>query len=198
MMNRLLDFYITLLKISLRYKFAMYAVVAALLVLSAGFLAANGLEMLPQFDSGTTYVSVEMEPGTVLQDTTEAVGMIEKILSEERNVIGYDTQIGYERDSNLLGDFGIMGTNQAVITINLNPRTQRRETIWDFQERLRAKIAQIPDIKRFVVKEKGGTASSSSSALILRQTWKKRSRQSKELPIYTKALTWIISSLPLK
>lgn len=163
-MGRLLDFYVTLLRISLKYKLAMYVVVIALLVLSARFLAVNGVEMLPKFDSGTSYVSVEMEPGTALHDTTEAVAVIEKILSEEKNVTGYDTQIGYERDSNLLSDFGIMGTNQAVITINLNPRTERKETIWSFQERLRAKIAQIPDIKRFVVKEKGGTASSSSSA----------------------------------
>lgn len=164
MMNKLLDFYVTLLKFSLRYKLAMYAVVIALLILSAKFLIANGVEMLPQFDSGTSYVSVEMEPGTALNDTTEAVDVIEKILSEEKNVTGYDTQIGYERDSNLLSDFGIMGTNQAVITINLNPRTERKETIWDFQERLRAEIVKTPDIKRFVVKEKGGTASSSSSA----------------------------------
>ncbi len=164
MMNKLLDFYITVLKISLKHKLAMFAVVMALMVLSAGFLATNGVEMLPKFDSGTSYVSIEMEPGTALSETTEAVTVIEKILSEEENAIGYDTQIGYERGSNQLSDFGIMGINQAVITINLNPRTERKETIWEFQERLRDKIAQIPDIKRFVVKEKGGTASSSSSA----------------------------------
>jgi multidrug efflux pump subunit AcrB len=166
MMDRLLDFYVASLKLALRHKPIMYVCVIGLLVLSGAFLAKNGVEMLPKFDSGTSYVSIEMEPGTALRDTIEAVAVIEKILSEEKNVIGYDTQIGYERDSNLLSDFGIMGTNQAVITINLNPRTERKETIWEFQERLRAKIAQIPDIKRFVVKEKGGTAAGNSSAPI--------------------------------
>ncbi|MDA8226647.1 MAG: efflux RND transporter permease subunit [Desulfitobacterium hafniense] len=164
MMNRVLDLYLILLKISLKHKFKMYAVVIALLVLSARFLVTNGIEMLPKFDSGTSYVSIEMKQGTALSDTIEAVAVIDKILSEEKNIIGYDTQIGYEKDSNQLSDFGIMGINQAVITINLTPRTEREETIWDFQERLRAEIDQIPDIQRFVVKEKGGTASSSSSA----------------------------------
>jgi len=164
LMNKVLNFYSALLKISLKHKSKMFVVIIVLLVLSARFLVTNGVEMLPKFDSGTSYVSIEMKQGTALSETAEAVGIIEKILSEEKSVIGYDTQIGYEKDSNQLSDFGIMGINQAVITINLTPRTERKETIWEFQEKLRAQIDQIPDIQRFVVKEKGGTASSSSSA----------------------------------
>ncbi|HZK85733.1 MAG TPA: efflux RND transporter permease subunit [Desulfosporosinus sp.] len=164
MMDSVLNFYSNLLKTSLRHRLVMYVVVLVLLLLSAGFLATNGVEMLPKFDSGTSYVSIEMKQGTALSETSKAVAVIEEILSKEKSVIGYDTQIGYEKNSNQLSDFGIMGTNQAVITINLTPRTKRKETIWEFQEKLRAQIDQIPDVQRSVVKEKGGTASGSSPA----------------------------------
>jgi len=59
-----------------------------------------------------------------------------------------------------------MGTNQAVLTVNLTTRLEREETIWEFQERLRNEIQKIPGIKRYSVKEQGGTASSSAKAPI--------------------------------
>ena len=166
MMNIILDFYINVLKISLKRKAAMYLSIVVLLIASISFLMLNGIEMLPKFDSGTTYISIELEPGTKLEDTMQAVDKIEKLLNDEKNIVGYDTQVGYEKNSKVFSDFGMMGTNQAVITINLTPRTQRKETIWQFQKGLRTEIDKIPDIKRFVVKEKGGTATTSASAPI--------------------------------
>lgn len=166
MMEKLLNFYIKVLKTVLSNRAKTYISVLILMALSGGFLITNGIEMLPQFDSGVTYISIEMEPGTIMEDTTKTIHLIEKILNEEENVINYGTQIGYERGSSQLGDFGIMGTNQGVITVNLNTRKERKETIWEFQEKLRREIAQIPGIKRFVVKEQGGTAVANSSAPI--------------------------------
>lgn len=166
LMNKILGFYVRLLKISLRNKSIVLLIVFSLLIMSGLFLKNNGLEMLPEFDSGVTFISLEMEVGTSLEETTNAVKEIEKLLAKEKNVDSYDTQIGFEKDSNLLSDFGVMGTNQALMTINLNTRKEREQTIWAFQEGLRENIEQIPGIQRFVVKEQGGTATTSSKAPI--------------------------------
>ena len=165
-MDKLLEFYIKILDIALRNKSKTLLIALAMMILSGVFIKNNGMEMLPKFDSGVSFVSIEMEAGTPLDETTFAVKQIENILSNEKNVISYDTQIGFEKDSNLLSDFGVMGTNQALMTINLNTRKERTETIWDFQEKLRADIEQIPGIQRFVVKEQGGTATTTSKAPI--------------------------------
>lgn len=165
-MNKLLKFYIRVLKVTLKNKSKTLLIGLILMVLSVEFLKNNGLEMLPKFDSGVSYISIEMEPGTTLEETTYVVEVIEKLLIDEENVQNYDAQIGYEKDSSKLGDFGVMGTNQALITINLNTRKERGENIWDFQERLRTEIEQIPGIRNFVVKEQGGTATTSSKAPI--------------------------------
>ncbi|HCX63404.1 efflux RND transporter permease subunit [Sedimentibacter sp.] len=166
MMNKLGEFYIRILKLALNNKLKTILIALVLLILSGRFLANNGMEMLPQFDSGKTFVSVEMDPGTKIEETSRAVKYIENFLAKEEIVINYDAQIGYERDSNMLSNFGVMGTNQALLTINLTTRIERNETIWEFQERLRDEIKKIPGIKRYSVKEQGGTATASAAAPI--------------------------------
>lgn len=166
MMDRLLNGYVKLLKMVLNNRGKTYLIIAILMALSGRFLVTNGVEMLPKFDSGVTFISIEMESGTTIGDTTKAIGFIEEILDKEENVVNYGTQIGYERGNSQLGDFGIMGTNQGLMTVNLNTRKERKETIWQFQERIRKEISRIPEIKRFVVKEQGGTAVANSTAPI--------------------------------
>ncbi len=165
-MDKLSEFYIRVLKLALNNKMKTIIIAIVLLVLSGRFLVNNGMEMLPQFDSGKTFISVEMEAGTAIKETSRAVEHIENLLDKEENVINYDAQIGYEKGSNSMSDFGAMGTNQAVLTVNLTTRLEREETIWEFQERLRNEIQKIPGIKRYSVKEQGGTASSSAKAPI--------------------------------
>lgn len=164
MMDKILEIYIILLKKSLSNKLKMLLIIVVLIGLSGSFIASNGIEMLPKFDGGTTFLSIELEPGTKVEETLTVVDDIESFLELEKNIESYDVQVGYEKNSAMIGDFGIMGTNQALFTINLLPRTDRKETIWSFQERLRFELKKIPDIERFVVKEKGGTATSSSTA----------------------------------
>lgn len=165
-MDKLSEFYIRVLKLALNNKMKTIIIAVVLLVLSGRFLVNNGMEMLPQFDSGKTFISVEMEAGTAIKETSRAVEHIENFLDKEENVINYDAQIGYEKGSNSMSDFGAMGTNQAVLIVNLTTRLEREETIWEFQERLRNEIQKIPGIKRYSVKEQGGTASSSAKAPI--------------------------------
>lgn len=167
MMHTLLEGYLKLLKMALNHKGKTLMITLLLMTLSGRFMMSNGVEMLPKFDSGVTYVSMEMEPGTTLEETKKAAMEIENYLDQEENVRSYDAQIGFEKDSNLIGDSGVMGTNQSLITIYLNTRKEREETIWEFQERLRKYIEQIPGIQQFVVKEQGGTAVSGMLPLAL-------------------------------
>jgi multidrug efflux pump subunit AcrB len=156
--------YTKTLKKVLRNKRKTFMAGVVLLAASMIFLVSNGVEMLPKFDSGVTYITFEMEPGTTIHQTNETVVYIESLLNREENVLHYDAQVGYEQGSSRMGDFGIMGANQGMITVTLNTRKERSETIWDFQERLRFEISKMPGIQRFVVKEHGGTAIGTSSA----------------------------------
>jgi multidrug efflux pump subunit AcrB len=165
MMDWILDRYLFILKKSIKNNL-IFVVILVLLLASGVALKNKGIEMLPKFDSGVTYISVETETGTSIEETSRTFGYIEDILEKEENIIGYDTQIGFEKDSTIMSEFNTMASNQGVITINFNTRKEREEDIWSIQDRIRTEIEKIPGIKRFVVKEKGGTANSSGGVPI--------------------------------
>ncbi|WP_422486664.1 efflux RND transporter permease subunit [Gudongella sp. DL1XJH-153] len=168
--NKFMDFvmekYVSLFHKTSKKKKRALVVMVVLMVMSALFIVSNGMEMLPKFDSGVSYVTIEMVPGTPLAKTEEAVGALEDYLLEVNEVVSFDSRIGYEEGNMQQGDFGIMGSDQAMITVNLTSRKERSLSIWEFQVALRERIEEIPDINRYVVKEKGGTAVTGASAPI--------------------------------
>ncbi len=165
-MDLLMEKYVGLFHLTSGKKKKTFVVVIALMAVSALFINFNGMEMLPKFDSGVSYVTLEMAPGTPLYKTEEAVDRVEEYLLQVAEIVSFESRIGYEEGSMQQGDFGILGSDQAMITINLSSRKERSISIWEFQEELRAKIEGIPDVNRYVVKEKGGTAVTGASAPI--------------------------------
>lgn len=165
-MDQIMEFYLRLFRKAAPKKKRTLLAMVVIMGISAVFIKSNGMEMLPKFDSGVSYITLEMVPGTPLLETEAAVSIIEEYLSEIEEVISFDSRIGYEAGNMQQGDFGVMGSDQAMITINLISRKERDVTIWEFQEELRRRIEEIPDINRYVVKEKGGTAVTGSSAPI--------------------------------
>ncbi len=165
-MDSIMERYVSLFYKASKMKKRALLIMVVLMVLSGLFIQSNGMEMLPKFDSGVSYVTIEMVPGTPLEKTEEAVGVVEKYLLEIDEVVSFDSRIGYEEGNIQQGDFGIMGSDQAMITVNLTSRKERNLSIWEFQEELRNNIEEIPDINRYVVKEKGGTAVTGASAPI--------------------------------
>ncbi|MDW7667927.1 MAG: efflux RND transporter permease subunit [Bacillota bacterium] len=166
LMDKIMEGYLSLSQKVLNHKLVTFILIIILLAGSGIFIKNNGMEMLPKFDSGVTFTTVEMKAGTTLEDTSKTISRIENYLAQEPEVVTFDTRIGYEEGSTQMGDFGIMGTDQGMLTIELTSRKERDESIWEFQERLRTYIDKLPDINRFVVKEKGGTAVTSASAPI--------------------------------
>lgn len=139
---------------------------ALLLLVSARLMLFLGNEMLPRFDSGNFQILIDTIPGTRLEETVEAVEQVEMLLLKERSVTGISTQIGYEEGGHYLGSRGAMDVNQAELVVNLTPRTERTATIWEIMEQLRTELARIPGVTLAVVKEKGGTARSTTTAPI--------------------------------
>lgn len=165
-LDRVRDFYVKLSSIALKTRFITIVVAVGIFVLSIRLLGIVGMEVLPKIDAGTFFVSIQTFPGTSLEKTSEVVGYVEELLEEEKNVISYSTQIGYEPGGHFLGDSGAMGVSQGFISVTLNNRKERKETIWQIEDRLRSKMERIPNIETFVIKESGGTAKSTTVAPI--------------------------------
>lgn len=165
-MNGLRDFYTWILSGALKHRWLSIMLALVLFVLGMQLLKNIGMEVLPKLDAGTFSVSLQASPGTSLTKTSEITQQVEKIIASEKDVKFYSTRIGYEPGSHFLGDTGALGVTQANITVNLSTRKERKETIWQIEERIRKNISTVPGIETFVVKESGGTAISTTAAPI--------------------------------
>ncbi|HDS01516.1 MAG TPA: efflux RND transporter permease subunit [candidate division Zixibacteria bacterium] len=167
LMDRVRMAYLFLLTYSLSHRWAVF--VSAVILLFAGLLLLRnqGTELLPKMDSGTSFVTVETTSGTSLDHTETIVKEVEEIILEEPGVLLVSTQIGFEPGMHSFGGGGVQGPTQGYISITLSPRTDRNETIWEIQDRIREKIKKIPGIENLVVRESGSTARSTTASSIV-------------------------------
>jgi len=163
-MDRIRRLYLGSLRWALARRALTLGAAFFLLLVGGVSLVARGMEVLPRLDSGSFFVSVETEPGTSFAETQRIVGQVERILEDETHVVGFTTRAGFEPEAVFLGDAGAMGVQQAFLSVDLVSRKERPETIWEIQDRIRARLSEIPGIRTAVVKEMGGTAKATTLA----------------------------------
>lgn len=165
-MDGLREFYAGLLSRALKQRWLAVLTAVVFLIGGLALLKNIGTEVLPKIDSGTFSVSVQTYPGTSLAKTSDIVAGVEKIIATEKEVLKFSSQIGYEPGGHYFGASGALGVTQGEITVNLSNRNEREETIWQVENRLREKIARVPGIETFIIKEVGGTAIATTAAPI--------------------------------
>lgn len=167
LMNLLQRFYVKLLHGSLRHRWLV--LLSAILLFGGGvmILRSLGMELLPKMDGGDSFVTVETPSGSSLDETERVVREVEGIIQEEAELERFSTQIGFEPGMHSFGGGGVQGPTQGYITINWTPRTEREESIWDIQDRLRSKLAKVPGIENLVVRESGSTAKATTASSIV-------------------------------
>ncbi len=159
--------YVWLLEKALRFRVVTVLASVVLLVASVAGMRTRGMEVLPQMDTGSFFVSLETPSGSSLEHTAGVVGEIERQLGLEPDVTRIQSQVGFEAGMRSFGSTGAQGPTQGFISVTLTDRTEREETIWDIEERVRASIAEIPGIRTATVREQGNTAKSTTAAPIV-------------------------------
>lgn len=167
MMDGLRSFYVHSLKWALRHRWVILVTSVFLLVVGARLLLSLGMELLPKMDGGDTFVTVETPSGSSLEETERVVEDVEAIILSETELERMSSQIGFEPGMSSFGGGGVQGPTQGYITATWTPRTDRDETIWDIQDRLRDRISRVAGIENFVVREAGSTAKSTTASSIV-------------------------------
>jgi hydrophobe/amphiphile efflux-1 (HAE1) family protein len=165
-LNGFKQYYLAGLLTSLKRPKATVFTALLLLLAGIGMLRLVGSEMLPRFDSGNFRVLVDMAPGMPLEKTTSATGSAEALLMSKDYTLAAGTLAGHEAGARSMGGRGAMGVNQAEITVNLIPRTQRDKSQWDIMDEVRVHLEKIPGVVLSVPREMGGTARSGTTAPI--------------------------------
>lgn len=156
-----------LLKGALAHRWLAVVAGFLMLVAGAGLMATRGMDVLPKMDGGSFFVSLQTSPGSSVEETTRVVAEIEKILKEEEEIVKIQSQAGFEPGMKTSSTSGAQGATQGFITVTLTPRTERDQTIWDIQERVRGRVSQIPNISTFAVRELGNTSKATTAAPVV-------------------------------
>jgi multidrug efflux pump subunit AcrB len=165
LMDGLRDVFTWLLRRALRHRLLTVAVALAMLGAGLAGIRARGMDVLPAMDGGSFFVSVETPSGSSLAETDQVVREIEAVLASEPEVVKIQSQVGFEPGMRSMSS--ALGPSQAFITVVLTDRTDRDESIWSIEERVRDGIAHVPGIRTATVRELGNTAKSTTAAPVV-------------------------------
>ncbi|MGA1263981.1 MAG: efflux RND transporter permease subunit [Prochlorothrix sp.] len=108
-------------------------------------------------DQGLSRLSVELPPGSTLEKTDAISQRVTQQLLENPSVVSVFSEVG-DRG----GD-----PNRASLTINLKPKTDRDQTLWEFEAAMRPQFQQIPGA-RISFSSQGPGGSSKDLSVTLR------------------------------
>ena len=110
-----------------------------------GLFSVIDTEFFPQADESTVYATVELQTGTRVDNTIRTADMLDSLFKAkypEVKIIsttsGYDDQGGWE------SMFNAGGTHTIQYTISLVPIEERKRSVWDISEEMRADLAKFP------------------------------------------------------
>ena len=118
--------------------------VTVLMLLSCAGIPLVGAEFMSSMDSGEISITVEMDRGTTIENTTKAVDKMEKILADIPEVTTIFTSIG--SSGNMAMNNSVQG-DKAAITVKLVPKDDRDKSVEVVTDEIRQKMAGIPGTK---------------------------------------------------
>jgi multidrug efflux pump subunit AcrB len=143
--NGFTQWYLGILQWSLKYKIATLSITLALLFGAFGLVGTGivGSEFAPSTDKGELSLLINMQPGTKLSETDNAVAEIEKKLKSVAEVTKTFTSVGYQAD----GFNENYSSHVAAINISLVAAEKRKKTLQDLSKEVKVLAMQVPGVK---------------------------------------------------
>jgi multidrug efflux pump subunit AcrB len=164
-LERLQDFFTTVVHFALSHKFIFIMPAIALLVFSMKVvMPLAGRDLMPPMDTGILKIAFDTEANTSLAATEQIARQIEETVFQEKGVQLVATMVGSE--SGVIS-FGTGRTpQQGMITAHFTDRFHRKRTIWEIEDAIRKKCVVIPGIRNLDVYDFGATPLSSIAASV--------------------------------
>ena len=144
-----------------KWKTIIFIVIFFILSLLPAVFGKIGVDFMPQNDQGQITMTVELQQGTRLEETSQVARLIEsKIVELIPEVEIFSTTTGVDDE----GGFTSFFTDQAndIITMNVRliPLAERNRSVFEVAEILRAELDQIPEIINYTVSTSSGMGGS--------------------------------------
>ncbi|MEW6702378.1 MAG: efflux RND transporter permease subunit [Bacteroidota bacterium] len=138
-------YYIEVLKWAFknRGKVALLAIlgfVTTFALIPTGFI---GAEFMTQTDRGEFAVTLELAPGTTLEQTNRISQQVEKMIGKMPEVERMYSNVGASNE----GLIGFSSSNATEITVTLVPKNKRTKSTDDVGKEIKRTVQQIPGVK---------------------------------------------------
>ncbi len=142
------DFYQKLLKWALVHKARVGLATAGMFLVSLLFpvLGLIGNEFMPQSDRGEFGVSIELPPGTSIEQNNQTTLRIERIFSQMPEIEKVFTAVG----SQATGSLSLSSNNLTQLNVTLVPKEKRTKSTSEVGEEIKSKLKEIPGVKVYV------------------------------------------------
>jgi len=150
---------------SLRNRWAVTAVVAAITLAGLALYPRIGSEMMPLADVSQAFVQLEATPGTSFARTSEIAAEIERLLLKQPEIVKVSSEVGFEPGGTYFTGYSMGSVNSAFMMITLVDSSKRSRNIWHVMDGVQAEaLGTIPGIRRLTIKEMGADVMASSAA----------------------------------
>lgn len=139
------DYYIELLKWSLKNKgkiaiLTIMLFIASFALIPFGFI---GAEFMTQTDRGEFAVTLELAPGSTIEETNRVTQIIEKKIGQMPEVERIYSNVGASNE----GLIGFSSSNSTEITVTLLPKNQRKRSTDEVGNEIKMLAQQVPGVK---------------------------------------------------
>ncbi|YBV96136.1 efflux RND transporter permease subunit [Phyllobacteriaceae bacterium JZ32] len=141
--------YERLLRTSLRWRWITVGLAAGSFALAMLALLSIPTTFLPEEDTGRLTLSVELPPGSTLDETRAVSGEIAKRAGQVREVEGVFTRAGASIS-------GLEDVRHAVILIDLSHKSARDRSSFAIEAEIQKSLSSIPDVKLRFLNARGG------------------------------------------
>lgn len=154
------NLYHRILETALHHRKSMVILAGVVFIGSLGLLSFVGSEFMPQQDSNSLMVDVELQSGTRLEESMLTSAKIEQIIKDEMpEVEYYSVRAGINDQGWSSIIFGQKeGSNIISVMNRLISKEERDRSVFDIADVMRRRLAEFPGITQFSVNTSGGGA----------------------------------------
>ena len=144
------SFYRKLLHRALRRRGSVLGGTFGVLVLSFVIVPFLGTEFMPAMDREMIMLQVKMPVGTSLEETNRVVTLVEKLMTEQPEVVSVSIQVGSQAEENpadMAGGMSTTGSHEGMLWVGLTPKRERDLSDIEVMEKIRQRLPKLKDVK---------------------------------------------------
>ncbi len=168
LLDKLDIFYAKALRACLNHKVITLGSIILIFALSLVpvFKGMIGTDFMPQQDNGRMNLTIELQRGTRIEETSKVAREIEnRMMALVPEIQLISTSLGSNDDSGISAIFSTTNNNKITMTVRCSKKYDRERSIFEIAEVIRQDLAQMPEVINYQVSTASGMGGGTSSTV---------------------------------